>query len=48
VSGAARATPAASSAPTLLWLRQDLRLADHPALVAAIERGAPVIPVFLR
>ena len=47
MSGAARATPAASSAPTLLWLRQDLRLADHPALVAAIERGAPVIPVFL-
>jgi deoxyribodipyrimidine photo-lyase len=32
---------------TLLWLRQDLRLADHPALQAAIARGAPVIPVFL-
>jgi deoxyribodipyrimidine photo-lyase len=32
---------------TLLWLRQDLRIADHPALQAAIERGAPVIPVFL-
>jgi len=32
---------------TLLWLRQDLRLADHPALHAAVERGAPVIPVFL-
>ena len=32
---------------TLLWLRQDLRLADHPALQAAIARGAPVIPVFV-
>lgn len=33
--------------PTLLWLRLDLRLADHPALQAAITRGGPVIPVFL-
>ena len=33
--------------PVLLWLRQDLRLADHPALCAAVESGAPVIPVFL-
>ncbi|MCU0770222.1 MAG: DNA photolyase family protein [Verrucomicrobia bacterium] len=32
---------------TLLWLRQDLRLADHPALHAALHRGGPVIPVFL-
>ena len=32
---------------TLLWLRLDLRLADHPALQAAIDRGHPVIPVFL-
>jgi deoxyribodipyrimidine photo-lyase len=32
---------------TLLWLRQDLRLADHPALHAAIARGLPVIPIFL-
>ncbi len=32
---------------TLLWLRQDLRLTDHPALQAAIARGAPVIPVFI-
>ena len=35
------------SHPTLLWLRQDLRLTDHPALVAAIERDAAVIPVFI-
>ncbi|MFZ9478089.1 MAG: cryptochrome/photolyase family protein [Steroidobacteraceae bacterium] len=31
---------------TLLWLRQDLRLADQPALQAALERGE-VIPVFI-
>lgn len=32
---------------TLLWVRRDLRLVDHPALLAAAERGA-VIPVFIR
>lgn len=32
---------------TLFWFRQDLRLADHPALQAAIARGEPVIPIFL-
>lgn len=31
---------------TLLWFRQDLRLADNPALHAALARG-PVIPVYL-
>jgi len=35
------------NAPTLLWFRLDLRLADHPALHAALERGGPVIPVFI-
>ena len=33
-------------APTILWFRRDLRLTDHPALVAAAERG-PVIPLFI-
>jgi deoxyribodipyrimidine photo-lyase len=33
-------------APVLLWLRQDLRLSDHPALIAAVESG-PVIPVYV-
>lgn len=36
------------TSPTLLWLRRDLRLADHPALLAAAARGGPVIPVFIR
>ncbi len=34
----------------LLWFRRDLRLSDHPALVAAIEAAGPdgtVVPVFV-
>lgn len=31
---------------TLLWLRQDLRLHDQPALAAAAHQG-PVIPVYI-
>ena len=34
------------TAPTLLWFRQDLRLADQAALAAAVEQG-PVIPVYV-
>ena len=33
--------------PSLLWLRLDLRLADNPALHAAIRHGGAVIPVFI-
>ena len=32
---------------TLVWFRQDLRLEDNPALVAALEFGAPVVPVYI-
>jgi deoxyribodipyrimidine photo-lyase len=32
--------------PSLLWLRQDLRLHDQPALLAAVAAGA-VIPVYV-
>jgi len=32
---------------TIVWFRQDLRLADNPALIAAIDRGLPVVPVFI-
>ena len=31
----------------MLWFRQDLRLADNPALAAAVARGGAVIPVFI-
>jgi deoxyribodipyrimidine photo-lyase len=33
--------------PVLLWFRRDLRLADNPALVAAVESGAPIVPIYL-
>ena len=33
--------------PSILWFRLDLRLEDNPALHAAVQRGAPVIPVFI-
>jgi deoxyribodipyrimidine photo-lyase len=32
---------------TLLWFRRDLRLADNPALDAAVAIGRPVIPVYI-
>jgi deoxyribodipyrimidine photo-lyase len=31
---------------TIVWFRQDLRIADNPALRAAVDRG-PVVPVYL-
>jgi deoxyribodipyrimidine photo-lyase len=34
------------SAPSILWFRRDLRLADHPALTAAAADGA-VLPLFV-
>ena len=36
------------TSPTLVWIRRDLRLSDHVALTAAVKRGGPVIPVFIR
>ena len=32
---------------TLVWFRLDLRLADNPALTAALEIGAPIVPVYI-
>ena len=32
---------------SIVWFRQDLRLADNPALLAAVERGGPVVPVYI-
>lgn len=36
-----------NTTPTLVWLRRDLRLSDHPALHAACAGSGPVIPVFI-
>lgn len=36
-----------STPPTILWLRRDLRLADHPGWEAALQFGGPVLPVFI-
>jgi deoxyribodipyrimidine photo-lyase len=33
--------------PAIVWLRQDLRLADNPALQAACRRGGAVVPMFV-
>jgi len=33
--------------PVIWWIRRDLRLGDHPALQAAAETGAQVIPLFI-
>lgn len=33
--------------PIVVWFRDDLRLSDHPALHAAIERGGPLICLYV-
>jgi deoxyribodipyrimidine photo-lyase len=35
------------AAASIVWFRQDLRLEDNPALTAAVNRGRPVIPLFI-
>jgi len=32
---------------SIMWFRRDLRINDHPALLAAIESGEQVIPLFI-
>ncbi|MBS0209969.1 MAG: deoxyribodipyrimidine photo-lyase [Planctomycetes bacterium] len=32
---------------TIVWFRHDLRLADNPALAAALERRGQILPVFI-
>jgi deoxyribodipyrimidine photo-lyase len=31
----------------IVWFRQDLRLADNPALTAALETGLPIFPIYI-
>jgi deoxyribodipyrimidine photo-lyase len=42
-----RGTNVTTPRPVLLWFRQDLRLNDNAALVAAHTSGKPVVPVFI-
>ena len=35
-------------APAIVWFRDDLRLADQPALRAAVETGAPLLCIYIR
>ncbi|MFS0893799.1 cryptochrome/photolyase family protein [Microbacterium sp. 179-I 3D3 NHS] len=35
------------TSPSLVWFRDDLRLADNPALRAAVDRGEPVVAVYV-
>src|SRR3954463_11727559 len=34
-------------ATNVLWFRRDLRLTDHPALLAALGAGDDVVPLFV-
>ena len=36
-----------SDGPSIVWFRNDLRLADNPAVSAARERGKPILCVFV-
>ncbi|HZV85115.1 MAG TPA: deoxyribodipyrimidine photo-lyase, partial [Brevundimonas sp.] len=40
-------TTKADDRPVILWFRQDLRLADNPALTHAVETGQEVLPVYI-
>ncbi|MBD3940528.1 deoxyribodipyrimidine photo-lyase [Microbacterium sp. NEAU-LLC] len=33
--------------PSIVWFRDDLRLADNPALRAAIDRGEPIVALYV-
>ena len=38
---------ASSTVPTIWWVRRDFRLADNPALRAAVDAGVAVLPLFV-
>ena len=38
---------AADMSPTIWWVRRDFRLADNPALRAALDEGEAVLPLFV-
>ena len=40
-------TGSKNQAATVVWLRDDLRIADNPALAAACERGEPLVVLYV-
>lgn len=40
-------TTEAEAQPVILWFRQDLRLADNPALAHAMKTGRPILPLYI-
>ena len=36
-----------TGSPAIVWFRDDLRLADNPALRAAVDRGGPVVALYI-
>ncbi|KAJ8907771.1 hypothetical protein NDN08_007876 [Rhodosorus marinus] len=46
--GYPRRKPKEQRRPAIVWFRgHDLRISDHPALLAASRHGGPVVPVFI-
>ena len=43
-----RASSSKTKPVAVLWLRDDLRLSDHPALHAALEKAYAVLPVYIK
>ena len=37
-----------TASPIIVWFRKDLRLSDNLALLAAVEHGGPVIPLYIQ
>lgn len=42
-----RLTPKSGPASAIVWFRYDLRIADNPALEAALRHGGTVVPLFV-
>ncbi|NIJ04375.1 FAD-binding domain-containing protein [Frigoribacterium faeni] len=40
-------TASSTTSPAIVWLRDDLRITDNPALTAAVEHGGPVVVLYL-
>lgn len=47
MSVALKQSEPAGGSPVLVWFRQDLRLADNPAVAEAVESGRPIIPLYV-